>query len=402
MLEILTQLAAILIVGFFMKELADRIKIPFIVLLILSGTLMATYGIIDIKSLFPFPDLIRTLAIIMVVFSSAFYINIENIKKHSKSILMLATLGVLLTTLLITVTTLALLPIPFITAAFLGVLLSGTDPAAIATALPKKGSELAGFLRAESLFNSPFTVILPLLLIDYIKLPQEALSNVPKLFLLIAIGAIIGIAGGLLGKKLMEKTRESHTETLGLVLAIGTYVIAENFLGSGILAVALCSVMLNQGDYPKKGFLGEFNSELAFVLTLFVFTMLGTQFQVADLIFSRVEIFAVIIALFASRMITVLIVLFNSEFKLMDKIKIGLIAPKGISPAALAPLVMLPAYGIIGAELIVKITYLAIVVSILVSVIVTKLSIKPKTEEELFQEKLDDKRELRIEKQKPK
>ena len=395
MFDILTQLAAILIISFFLKELADRINIPFIVLLVLGGTVAATYGIVDVKSLEPFPDLIRTVALILVVFSSAFYLNIEQLKKHSKSIFMLATIGVLLTTAIISVTTLYFLPIPFITAAFLGVLLSGTDPAAIATSLPKKASKVADLLRAESLFNSPFTVILPLLLLSFVAIPEAVLVNIPKLFLLIVIGIIIGTAGGTIGKRLLENIKQEHSETIALAIVIGTFVIAENLLGSGILAVAVCSIMLNRGHYPQKKFLGEFNSELAFISTLFVFLLLGAQFSISDLVFSRLEIFTIIIALILSRMVTVLVILFNSEFNLMEKIKIGLIAPKGVAPAALAPLVLLPSFGIIGAEIIVKITYMAIVISVLLSVIVTKLTIEPESEEDKMKRELEEKRELR-------
>lgn len=394
MLEILTQLGIILVVSFFLKEIADRVSsaLPFIVLLIFAGTLFSTYGILDVKSLAPFPEMIRTIALILVVFSSAFYINVEKIKTHSKSILMLAVLGVILTWLIITTTTLYLLPIPLITAALLGALLSGTDPAAISTAIPKKGNEVADVLRAESLFNSPFTVILPLLILDFVATPEQALLNIPKLFLLIAVGAIIGAIGGALGRRIMQYTNIQHVETLGLAIAIATFVIAENFLGSGILAVAVCSVMLNTGHYPKKKFLGEFNSELAFISTLFVFMLLGAQFTVQDLYFERLEIFAILVALILARILTVFIVLFNSEFKIRDKIKIGLIAPKGVAPAALAPLALMPSLEIIGAESVVKITYLAIVISILLSVVVAKLTVKPTTPNEEIKEQLEEKK----------
>ncbi|MCR4335713.1 MAG: cation:proton antiporter [archaeon] len=395
MFDALSQLAIILVVSFFLKELADKAKIPFIVLLILGGTSLATYGIIDVKSLTPLPEMIRTIALILVVFSSAFYLNIEELKKHSKSLVMLATIGVLLTALMITTTTLYLLPIPLITAAFLGVLLSGTDPAAISQALSKKESKVGELLRAESLFNSPVTVILPLLLLDFIAFPEDALLNVPKLFLLITIGIMIGAAGGVIGKKLLNQTKLEHSQTLGLAIAIATYVIAEQLLGSGIMAVAVCSILLNSGNFPRKTFLGEFNSELAFISTLFVFMLLGAQFQVSDLIFTRQEIIAVVLALILARMLTTLVVLFNSEFNLSEKIKIGLIAPKGVSPAALAPLVLIPAYGIIGAEIIVKITYVAIILSILISLIITRITVQPKTEEEKLQEELIEKKELR-------
>ena len=388
-------MAAILVVSFFLKELADRVKVPFIVLLVIGGTILATYSVVSIKTLDPFPEMIRTLALIMVVFSSAFHLNIEELKRHSKSILLLSTLGVVLTTLLIAATTLYLLPISFIAAALLGVLLSGTDAAAISTAIPEQASEVFQTLRAESLFNSPFAVILPLLLLDFIKIPEEALLNVPKLFLLITIGIVVGSAGGALGKKLLEQTKLKHIETLALAIAIATYVIAENILGSGILAVAVCSIILNTGKYESKDFLGEFNSELAFISTLFVFMLLGAQFKIHELVVDRFEIIAIIISLLVARMITSFVVLFHSEFNLKDRIRIGLIAPKGVSPAALAPLVLIPSYGIIGADFVVKITYIAIVVSTLVSLVVAKVTEEPKSEEDMLKEQLAEKSKAR-------
>ncbi len=396
MLDVLGQLGAILIISFFLKELGDRINFPFIVLLIFGGTLLATYNIVDIKSLAPFPELIRTLALVLVVYSSAFHLNIDDVKKHSKSIVMLATLGVFLTALLTSATMFYLLPIPLLAALFLGALLSGTDPAAISSAIPKKSNELASVLRAESLFNSPFTVILPLLLLDFVKIPETAILNVPKIFLLIIIGILVGVAIGLAGKWLLERIKSEHTETLGLAIAIATYIIAEPLLGSGILAVAICSIILNSGNYESKNFMGAFNSELAFISTLFVFVLLGSQFKVDELIFSRAEIFAVIIALIVARLLTSAIVLFHSEFNIIEKIKIGMVGPKGVGPAALAPLVLGFSDKIIGADLIVKITYIAIVVSTLVSLLAVKISLKPEeTDEEKMQNELEKKKKIR-------
>ena len=387
MIDVLGQLAAILVVSFFMKELGDRINFPFIVLLILTGTLMATYGIIEIKNLEPFPEMIRTLALILAVYSSAFYLNISEVKKHTKSIIMLSTIGVALTALIVSWTTYYLLPIPIIAAAFLGAFLSGTDPAAIAQALPKKASELAEVIRAESLFNSPFTVILPLILLDFVTFPENAIFNIPKVALLVIIGTATGIILGTIGKTVLEKSKGNHTQTLGLAIVIATYVITEQFLGSGILAVALCSIVIKTGKYKEKEFLGEFNSELAFISTLFVFMLLGAQFKIEQLTFNRFEIIAIIIALIIARLITSAVVLFNSEFSLKDKIKIGFIGPKGVAPAALAPLLLAHPDKIIGADLILKITYAAIIVSILVSLVAAKLSLK---EEENPKEKVQD------------
>ncbi len=356
MLEIMTQLAAILIISFFLKELADRIRIPFIVILILGGTLAATYGIVQIKTLGTLPDMIRTVALILVVFSSAFYFNVEQMKKYSKTIFLMVTIGVILTAALVSTTMLYLLPISVVTAIFIGVLLSGTDTAAVTMGLPKKESKMIEIMKAESIFNDPMQVMLPLLLIDFIEIPEAALLNIPKLVILIAMGIGVGCAAGIIGRKFVQNSG-GHAETVALGIAIGTFVIAENVLGSGILAVAVSGILMNRGYYKEKNFLGEFNSELAFISTLFVFFMLGAQFTIPELNISPFEIFAIGFAVRFARLVTILVVMFHSELNLIERLKVGLIAPKGVAPAALAPLVLSPQLALAGASVIVMMTY---------------------------------------------
>ncbi len=398
MFGVLTQIAVILVAGIALKAFADRINFPAIVFFILGGTLLVTWNLIDLNSLQPLPELIRTLALIIVVFSSAFYLKLEEIRKQSLNILFLATIGVLVTAIIIATTTLYLLPIALVTAAFLGVLLCGTDPAAIASSFPKKHTKIMTILRAESLFNQPFTVILPLFLLDYIIRPETAWLNVPKLVSLILVGGVVGFGGAILGQKLLNYSKAKHEEIVGLMIAIAAYVIAENLFGSGILAVAVCSILLTSSQIPSKKWLGEFNRELAFLFTIFVFVLLGAEFSFGQLDFTKMEIFAVIVALFIGRMLMSLLILYKSDLNISDRIKIGLIAPKGIAPAALAPLLLIPEYNIIGAVMAVKITYIAIIISIIFSLIVLRLFVAKPTEKEELQKEIEKKKEQREQK----
>jgi potassium/hydrogen antiporter len=395
MLEILTQIALILVIGISLKAVAEKTSFPAIVLFILAGTLLSTYSIIKLENLSPLPELVRTLALIIVVFSSGFYLRLEEIKKHSFNIIMLSTIGVLITSLIIAGTTIWLLPIPIISAAFLGVLLCGTDPAAISSAIPKKSTKIFTLLRAESLFNAPFTVILPLLLLDYIKAKELAWLNIPKLFVLILIGIAVGFLCAWLGQKLLRYSKSKHEEIVGLMIAMSAYVIAENFFGSGILAVAICSVLLTSSNIPQKYELTEFNQELAFLFTILVFFFLGAEFKFDALVFTNAEILTIVFALFAARIITVMMLLAKSGYSIMEKIKISLVSPKGIAPAALAPLLLLPEYPIAGAETITKITYLGIIASILISLLVMKFFVAKKSENEEIREEREEKKGLR-------
>jgi len=392
---VLEQIAVILVAGIVLKTFADRIKFPAIVLFVLGGTLLATYGILDMSAFESIPRLVREIALIIVVFSSAFHLRMEEIAKQSRNILWLSSFGVLLTALIIAFFTLQMLPIGILSAAFLGVLLCGTDPAAISSG-PQRKSKILTILSAESLFNQPLTVILPLLLLDFVTKPEMAWINVPKFFSLIIVGAVVGVVSAYAGQKILKRAEGKHEEIVGLMIAIGSYVLAELLFGSGILAVAICSVLLTSSNIPEKAWLGHFNKELAFLFTVFVFIMLGAEFTIENLFFTRLEIFAIIVALIAARLIAAFIALFRSDLNVGEILRIGLIAPKGMGPAALAPLLLLypAAIAPTTAGFIVKIVYLAIIVSVLFSLIAMSLFVAKPSEEELIKEALEEKKRI--------
>ena len=378
-LEILLQFTVILVAGIVLKALSDKIGFPYIVVLMLGGVFLASYGFVDMALLGNLPELMRTLALIIIVFNSGFHLTLDELKKQSRAIISLATLGVFFTALVIMVTGYWLLSLPLITAALFGALLSGTDPAAT----EGKQSKLVTILKGESVLNAPLSIILPLFILDYLRVVQSGEQlfliplfeeNIARLATLVAIGTVVGLAGFKGGSWIIKYGKGSHPEALGLILAILTFVAAEFLGGSGILAVAVCSIFLSSVRLPNKKWLGEFNQELAFIFVLLVFVMLGAEFTFTDLLFiTRFDVLGVIVALVVGRLIGALVALNRSGLSLKDKLKVGLIAPKGAGAAALAPLLLAPVYGIVGAEKLVVITFLAIVLSILFSLILLRL-----------------------------
>jgi cell volume regulation protein A len=380
-MEILLQFTVILIAGIVLKFLADKVGFPFIVFLMFGGVFLASYGFSDMAVLGNLPELIRTLALIIIVFSSGFHLRLSEITKQSRPIISLATIGVFFTALIIAVTGFWLLSLPLVTAALFGALMCGTDPAAIGEA--GKETKVLTILKSESLFNAPLTIILPLFILDYLRVVQSGEQfflipmfeeNIARLATLVAVGTVVGLIGFKGGGWLIKYGRAMHPQALGLIIALLTYVAAEMLGGSGILAVAVCSVFLSSVRLPEKKWLGEFNKELAFVFVLLVFVMMGAEFTFADLIFiTRFDVIAVIVALLVGRLIASIVALNGSGLKLKEKVQIGLIAPKGVGPAALAPLLLSPVYGIVGAEKLVVITFLAIILSIVISLVFLRL-----------------------------
>ena len=386
-MELLTQIAIVLLIGVALKAGSRKSGFPFIVALILAGSAFASIDLLKIEIWGNFTELIRTLALIIVVFSAGFHLKLGAIKKDSKIILILSTLGVLITFAIITGITYSLLNISLITAAFLGALLSGSDSAAISASSETK-DRVTTILLSESVFNQPLTLILPLLLLDYLIKPELAWLQLPKFAMLIIVGIVIGVLGALIGQKILLALKAEHEEIAGLMIAISVFVIAENFFGSGILAVAITALLLSNRQTPEKEVLGKFSRQLAFIFTIFVFVLLGMQFSfqhLAQLSITREEIITIIVALVVARLGSSLIVLFRTKLSSIDKIKISLISPKGLAPAALAPLLLM--HGFSDATMVVKIVYIAIIASIFISMIFMRYGVEQKTLKEKAAEK---------------
>ncbi len=379
-LAMLTQFGLILAIGIIAKAISNKTKLPFVVLLIIFGTIAASVGVLSLELLGNMPDLIRILALIIIIFSAGFHLKLKDVQADSKFILSLATLGVFLTLFIISGITFALLSIPLLSAIVLGSLLSGSDTAAISSAETDGKSRIKTILLSESVFNQPLTLILPLILLDYLVKPEMVWLNVPKFFAMIIIGGVVGLGGAFWGQKILQACKHKHEEIIGLMIAIGVFVIAENFFGSGIVAVAVTSLLLSSTAKKETHFLGNFTEQLAFLFTIFVFIMLGMQFTFAQLValgINRYEIVVIAVALLVARMVSVMLISLKTNLSTMQRIKLGLISPKGIGPAAMAPLFV--AYGITGSEIILKIVYIAIIISVFLSMIAFSFSKKPKT-----------------------
>ena len=133
-LAMLTQFGIILSIGIIAKAVSNKTKLPFVVLLIIFGTIAASVGVLSLELLGNMPDLIRILALIIIIFSAGFHLKLKDVQTDSKLILSLATLGVFLTLFIISGITFALLSIPLLSAIVLGSLLSGSDTAVISSA----------------------------------------------------------------------------------------------------------------------------------------------------------------------------------------------------------------------------------------------------------------------------
>lgn len=196
-----------------------------------------------------------------LLFAGAMHVDLEDLKRRGWSAAVLATLGVVISAVVIGagfwgVAQLLGLDLPFAWALVFGVLISPTDPVAVLATL--KRTTLPGDIRAliegEALFNDGVGVVLfgaaVALAVGGGGEHAASLGGVGLRVLVEAGGgAALGFAGGLIVIRAMRSI-DDYVVEVGLTLALATivYVLAMHLHVSGPIGVVVAGLMVgNQG-----------------------------------------------------------------------------------------------------------------------------------------------------------
>lgn len=190
----------------------------------------------------------------VLLFAGALHVNLSDLAKSRWVIASLATVGVVVSTLVIGVLTkfgfgLIGLELPWLTAFVFGALISPTDPIAVLSILRRAdiSKELEIKVVGESLFNDGVGVVVFLLLFGVLTGKEElSVGSAITLFATEAIGgAIFGLALGWVGNRMLNAVDDYHVEVLlTLAIAFGGYTAAASLHLSAPIAIVLAGLMV--------------------------------------------------------------------------------------------------------------------------------------------------------------
>lgn len=191
-----------------------------------------------------------------LLFAGALHVDFSDLASRKWAISLMATGGVLMSTLIIGasmwyVLQLFAIPIPFIWALVFGALISPTDPVAVLGILKtiKVPKSLEAKIAGESLFNDGVGVVLFTIMLA-IALGGEqgtvGLIEVVHLFVREAMGGVLlGIMAGYLAYRALRAIDEYILEVLmTLALVMVTYAIALRTHSSGPIAVVVAGLFI--------------------------------------------------------------------------------------------------------------------------------------------------------------
>ncbi len=189
-----------------------------------------------------------------LLFAGALHVDLENLKKDWFPVLMLSTVGVIISTVLIGLMmwaagTLLALPIGPIWYFVFGALISPTDPVSVLGVLKEQNvpGRLQAIVAGESLFNDGVGIVVFTILLGAALTGNEfSLLEGAHLFLLEAGGGVlVGLVVGWLGYRAMRSMDEYALEvTISLAVVMGGYALCSAIHVSGPLAMAVAGLLI--------------------------------------------------------------------------------------------------------------------------------------------------------------
>ncbi len=206
-------------------------------------------------------------------------------------------------------------------------------------------SNLASLLEAEGVLIDAVGAIVAAVTLQVLVGPEvDPFSTGARgLFARIAMGAMLGLAGGLvLGRVL----RSRHIVPQGLenILTLGAVLFlfqaAEALQSeSGVLCVVVAGVVLGNVETRVSRTLREFEEQLTVASIAVVFVLLAADIRLADIVaLGSGGLITVASLIFVVRPLCVLACTMGSDLDARERIFLALIAPRGIIAAAVASL----------------------------------------------------------------
>ena len=390
--HILLMIGIILGAGSLCSILAQKLKMPDVVLFLLAGIGLGPEltGWIDIRADSALNQLILIFGSCYILFDGGAGLKLSVLKKVWITIVTLSTVGVLISVVITGCAASWLLGLPALTALLLGAVVASTDPATLVPVFKQVRirERVAQTVMSESAFNDAMGAIITFSLLGVILGTGGRFSPGQAAYDLLANATIGVLVGGTLGYAaafLIAHERFSflveYAPLVTLMAVVGAYMSAEDFRASGFMAVFVFGIVLGNKDAfgfrmkkQEQAKLQDFILTTSLIMRIFIFVLLGSQVNFALLgtyLWSGLALVGVL--MFVARPATVFCCTLpdrRAEWSFQEMLFMCWTRETGVIPGALAGILLgmkLP-----GAEVIAAVTFLAIVVTIVIQATTTR------------------------------
>lgn len=372
--QILLLAAVLILLGLVSSKASAKLGLPVLVLFLFVGVLAGERGIGGIA----FDNAgqahaLGTLALAIILYDGGLQTPLASVRAVWKPASLLATLGVLATTLVTGIAAAWILGLPMLEGLLIGAIIGSTDAAAVFAQLRNAGihirKRLKATLEVESASNDPMAIFLTIGLLEVLVNDVPLGIGLLQLFVLqMGLGGAIGLGVGLAAVQIINRINLQASGMYPvLVTACGllAFGLAANLGGSGFLAIFVAGVVVGNSRFVFQRSVFLFHEGLAWLSQITMFVVLGLLIdpkQLLDVWIEGLVIAAVLILV--ARPLAVVPLLWPFGFKPKEMALISWVGLRGSVPIVLAifPLI----FGLPGAPLIFNVVFFVVLVSAIV------------------------------------
>ncbi|HEX4131610.1 MAG TPA: sodium:proton antiporter [Pirellulales bacterium] len=352
---ILLELAGLLVLGIGAQWLAWRLRIPAILLLLVTGFAvgpgMQALGrekLIDPAALFGdlLPALV-SLSVAVVLFEGGLSLNFAQLKQAGRVILLLVTIGAAITCAVSALAARWLLGMPWPLAWLLGSILSVTGPTVIGPLLRhvRPIGHTGPILKWEGIVIDPIGAILTVLVFEAIlrESQQRAwLAALEGMGWIVLVGGIVGVVTALLLTWAFRRyfIPDYLQNAMTLATVVAGFAAANQFASeSGLLAVTVMGLVLGNQHRVKLAHITEFKENLSIMLVSGLFIVLASRLSIEQVRSTSLPAVAfTALLILVARPLAVAVSTLRSSLSWRERLFLAWMAPRGIVAASVASL----------------------------------------------------------------
>ena len=286
---------------------ARPLRLPYSVALVAVGLLAGIVAPVIVVGLRPEvpPETVLLVLLPGLVFEAGYRLDVSHLRRSFAALLFLAMPGVLISAAVVAVTLNLTTGLRFDLAFIVGAMVSATDPAAVVSTFRRLTvpPQLATLVEGESLFNDGTGLVVFAIALGALSAPASPVDALVAFVAAVVLSTAIGLVAGYVAARVMAIVDDHLIElTISVVLAYGTYLLADGLHESGVIATVVAAIVL--GDHRRRrsrdataegrgteavvdvtagdplDTVWEF---LAYLLTALVFLLVGLAFPIGEL-----------------------------------------------------------------------------------------------------------------------